>query len=409
MASDKDLEQDELIRSNAEHIRRNEAAIQRQTECLEKIRDHYFPKQTIWKQLVGYFLKVVGAVAVYAGLMETMDWYLNTRKSEGMATESAQVAERLLLKENDPEGAVRFLEKAIELDDGEVQYRIKLAYVKGIAALVDYFELGRPFTTEERARVDSVVADALFLRQVAPDNAMPHILAAQAYKLRGDQEAAKASVDKAVQLAPEQAFVRVNACAVRFMLGDFKGARADLDAAWQLDPAMPVVLYWKGIVAKELDHKNDEALRHFDEMLKLAPRLALGHAARGWALMDSQQPDYEAARSSFRRALEILPKMQLARLRMSETYEREGKWLLARLWLDQVLERDPRNMNALTSRARVLGKLGEWRAAAEDLTKAIALAPFRADLYQERANAYEKSLKLLSAKEDRKIAEALAK
>lgn len=57
--SERDREQDEMISRNAESIRRNEEAILRQTKALEQIRDHYFPKRTLWSQLCGLFLKAV--------------------------------------------------------------------------------------------------------------------------------------------------------------------------------------------------------------------------------------------------------------------------------------------------------------------------------------------------------------
>ena len=80
--SERDCEQDEMIRRNAESIRRNEEAILRQTQALEQIRDHYFPKRTLWSQLCGLFLKAVGAVTIAAGILEeAADWYLNTRRA----------------------------------------------------------------------------------------------------------------------------------------------------------------------------------------------------------------------------------------------------------------------------------------------------------------------------------------
>ena len=133
--NDRDREQDAMIRRNAESIRRNEEAILRQTKALEQIRDHYFPKRTFWARLCGAFLKAVGAVTVAAGILEAADWYLNARQTDSMAKQCVGVAKRLFEKENDAAGALKVLEKAVELDSGTLEYRIQLECVKALAAI----------------------------------------------------------------------------------------------------------------------------------------------------------------------------------------------------------------------------------------------------------------------------------
>ena len=407
MASDKDLEQDEMIRRNAEHIQRNEDAIRRQTEALEQIRDHYFPKTTLWKSICGFLLKVVGAVAVYAGLAETADWYWNTRQTEGMAAQSAAVSKRLFQLENDPVGAARFLEKAVELNSGKVKYRIALAYVKGIAVLIDFFDLQRPLTPEERARVDATLADAIFLQETADDEPMPHILAAQAYLLRGERELAAQAVERAVALDPESAIVRINACAIRLNLGDGDAARRELAAAARIDPGFPLVHYWKGMLADLLDHDPAAALAHFREMVRVAPRAAIGHVGVGRMLMAGEKPDLPGARAEFERALAAAPRFKDVMRLVAETHLREGNPVLARLWLDRALKQDATFMNGLVARARVCGVQGDWKAALADLDAAVDLAPFRADLRRERAKAHEAAGDAAAAAKDRETAAAL--
>ena len=409
MATDKDLEQDEMIRRNAEHIQRNEDAIRRQTEALEQIRDHYFPKPNRWRSTCGYILKVAGVVALYAGLVQTLDWYWNTRRTEGMAAQSAEVARRLFLTENDAVGATRFLEKAVELDSGRVKYRIALAYVKGIAALVDLFDLKRPLTPDERARVDAILAEAVFLQESAEDEPMPHVLAAQAYALRGERELAVRSVARAVELAPDNAFVRISACSLQFSVGDFAAARTELAAAERLAPELPLVAFWKGRVALLLDHDPVAARAHFTEMVRRAPQAAFGHAALGHALMEGTSPDLPAARAAFNRALAAAPKLKGVMRLMAETYVREGNLPVARLWLDRALALDPRFMGARVDRAGLQGRLGDWKAARVDLDTAVELAPFRADLRQARAKVLRAVGDTAAAAADETVAAALAR
>jgi len=407
MDMDKDKEQDEMIRRNAEHIRRNEEAIRRQTECLEKIRDHYFPQATLWRRVSTYFVKVVGAVAVYAGLMETGDWYLNTRKSNGMAEQSAAVAKRLFLQENDPAGALQFLDKAIELDEGRVAYRIARAYVKGMGAVVEYFDLGRPLTPDERARVDAILAEAVFLQEVEAENPMPYVLAAQGYLLRDEPAAARQAMARAVALAPEDVIVRIHACSVAFACGDWAGARAELSAAEKLDDRLFLVPFWRGRLAVACDHDWEAATRHFTEMARRAPRVGLTHVMLGRALMNGTRPDYAAARAEFAQALKIMPRLWKAYALTCESYVREGNAAMARLWADRLLAQNATSMDALTARARLYVDAGDGAAAAADLTAAIALAPFRADLYRVRARARTLCGDSRAAAEDEKTATAL--
>ncbi len=398
-----------MIRRNAEHIQRNEDAIRRQTEALEQIRDHYFPKPNRWRSTCGYILKVAGVVALYAGLVQTLDWYWNTRRTEGMAAQSAEVARRLFLTENDAVGATRFLEKAVELNGGKVKYRIALAYVKGIAALVDLFDLQRPLTPEERARVDAILADAVFLQESAEDEPMPHVLAAQAYALRGERELAARSLDRAVELAPDNAFVRLSACSLRLSSGDAAAARAELAAAERVAPDLPLVAFWKGQIAERLDHDPEAARAHFAEMVRQTPQAAFGHAALGRALMEGASPDLRAARAEFKRALASAPKLKAVMRLMAETYVREGNLPVARLWLDRALALDPRFMGARVDRAGLLGRQGDWKAARADLDAAVELAPFRADLRQARAKVLRAVGDTAAADADETLASALAR
>jgi len=409
MATNKDDEQDELIRQNAEHIRRNDEAIRRQTECLEKIRDHYFPRKSVWKQMCGFFLKVVGAITVYAGLMETADWYLNTRQSENMAEQSALVAKRLFMEQNDAAGAARFLEKAVGLDEGKVRYRIALAYVKGIATVMELFDLGRPFTPEERARVDAILAESVFLQDVASDESMPYVLAAQAYLLRGEPQAARETVTKALKQDPSNLLARINSCMQYFAAHKYEEARAELAAAEALGVKSLLIPYWKGELAMSADHDLVAARKHFAEMLDIAPRNALAHVMLGQTYMAEKDVDYSRAREEFGLALTSSPNMKRAMLMMVESYEREGKLVLAKLWLDQILKLDEKCMKALVARARVCGKDGMLAEATDDLSTAIGLAPFRADLYRLRAELQEKAGNAAAAGNDRKKAEALEK
>jgi len=408
MATKKDLEQDELIRQNAEHIRRNEDAILRQTECLEKIRDHYFPRKTFWKSTCGFFLKIVGAVTVGAGLVESFEWYWNARQIESMAEQSVAVARRLMFEESDMAGAMAFLDRAVELEGNKAKYRTMLAYVKGMAAVADLFDMGRPLTPDERQRVDAILAESVFLQTVAPDDPMPHVLSAQAYVLRHEFALANQAVARAAAMAPDRVQVRCSGCAIRYFTGDFAAARLELEAAERLQPEFPLVLYWKGMLALN-DGNAKEARASFGAMVRVSPRLALPHAMLGMSLTKGDGADEKTARAEFAKALAISPNMKSAVLMMGESYRRSGDLIVARMWYDRALACDERCMKALLARAEVNGLLGECEAQSNDLAAALALDPFRTDLLRKRAAVLDALGKKAEAEADRKAAAAIEK
>jgi len=409
-ATEKDLEQDEMIRRNAAQIERNEAAILRQTKALEQIRDHYFPKKSVWKSVGCFLLKVIGVVTVYAGLAETANWYWNTRQTSAMAAQSDRVARRLFQMENDAAGAMRFLEKAVELDSGTIRYRIALAYVKGIATVADLLSVGRPLADDERERVDAILSEAMFLQEVSPKDPMPYVLAAHALRLRGETAEAIASVEKAVALAPGLTPVRLNACALYYAIRDFASAKKHVLEAERNGGTLPFIYYWKGLIALTADGNLKAAQACFAEMARRYPRLALAHAQLGRCLMNVDKPDFVAARSELDKALALasskLPK-KMAMMLKGETYEREGKLVVARLWLDRALEVDGRFMQGLKTRARIAGKAGDWKTAVADLTAAIGLSSFDAELYGRRSEARRSAGDAVGAAEDGQKAEAL--
>lgn len=408
MATDKDSEQDALIRSNAERITRNEEAIKRQTEALEQIRDHYYPPPVKpWKKVLGFLLKGLCVVLAYAGVMQTADWYLNVRKSSAMAERCADVAERLFATEGDYAGAMRFFEKAVELDESRVSYRMRLAFVRNVASIAGLFDAGRTLTPEERQRVDAALAEATFLQSVSPDEPLPYVLAAQASVLRGEKAAALEAVGKAVELAPDKSQVRVSACALCYAVGCFDEAKQHLDAAVRLDANRPLVLFWRGTFALTVDKDVVAARMLFEELRRRAPRLALAHASRGRGLLAGPEPDIKGAALAFTQALELDPKMPIAILGMAEIAVRSDNPEIACLWYDRLLGYDPHNMKALVARARMAADAGDWKNAAAYLSNAIVLAPFRADLRRDRAAAYDELGDEAAAKLDRKMVAAL--
>jgi len=383
-------------------------AMRRQTIALEQIRDHYYPPpRRWWKRALFFTGKVICVIVAYLGIVEGIGFLVSRHESKSLAAQYAAVAQKLSLEEGDAAGAVSCYERCIELSGGSAEYRIALAFQRGLALGLTFFRQNRPPTVEERAYMDKILAEACVLVRLEPTKAMPHILMAQVLLARGEKDDAVEAVARAVALEPQNASVRVSSCAILFFAGYPKEARAHLVEAERLDPTLPLLICWKGCLALWADHDVASARTYFKTMTQRAPRQALGHAFLGKVCLEGDQPDVKTARKAFGRAIVLDSRQTIALVGMAESYEREGDFVLARLWLDRALATDKNCIQAMITRARVNDKGGDYPAAVRDLTAAIALAPFRADLYLLRAEAYDKAGEAAHAALDRKIAESI--
>jgi tetratricopeptide (TPR) repeat protein len=96
--------------------------------------------------------------------------------------------------------------------------------------------------------------------------------------------------------------------------------------------------------------------------------------------------DWEAALGDYRRASELNPSMQIARLRLGETLLEAGRPGDARRALDEFLKANADHADALVLRGRVLHRLGETAAAVADYSNAIQQsARPQPDWYLERS------------------------
>ncbi|PYV44675.1 MAG: hypothetical protein DMG06_05550 [Acidobacteria bacterium] len=97
---------------------------------------------------------------------------------------------------------------------------------------------------------------------------------------------------------------------------------------------------------------------------------------------------WDAALGDYNRAAQIDPGLDTVDLCRGMTLLEAGRLQRARFALERFLVNHPNDVEALVARARVLVKLGEPLAAAEDFTRAVAQQPSpRPELYLERAQA----------------------
>ncbi|HXG67966.1 MAG TPA: tetratricopeptide repeat protein [Blastocatellia bacterium] len=98
--------------------------------------------------------------------------------------------------------------------------------------------------------------------------------------------------------------------------------------------------------------------------------------------------DWGAALADYDRAERLDPRLAIVQFSRGRMFFEADKPQQAKLWLDRFLTGQPDHLEALVTRARVLVKLGQRLAAAQDYSRAIAqLSRPRPELYLERAQA----------------------
>lgn len=96
--------------------------------------------------------------------------------------------------------------------------------------------------------------------------------------------------------------------------------------------------------------------------------------------------DWRRATADYDRAARLQPNLTIVDLARGKMLFESRRFESAKFVLDRFLRQEPEHVQGLTTRARVLAKIGARREAADDFTRALALAPTpEPELYLERA------------------------
>ena len=232
----------EAIRANAEAIRANAEAIediQKQTQYLCDIRNHFIPDdearlKRFAKYVVTPFLKVIAVVAFLGGMWDVLAWLMARHEVGMMADRYVAVAKDVYQNENNPEVAIKFLNKAIELRNDAAEYRFLRAYIDGMAATRLLLNLDRPFLKSELDRVHHAFAEARFLQELNPERPEPYLLQAQVLLALKQPDRAETNLVQALRLAPNNHFVHLRMAMLQISRKDIAGAEKSLARALEL-------------------------------------------------------------------------------------------------------------------------------------------------------------------------------
>lgn len=180
-------------------------------------------------------------------------------------------------------------------------------------------------------------------------------------------------IDRDVLDAENAAIAHNNRGLAYARLGDNVRALAEFDAAIALDPTYANAFTNRGGTLA-LQGDFDRAMGSLDEAIRLEPRDVLAYRNR--ALIYQARGDYERAVADFSRGIDVAP---------DDVEVRNGRCWARILWrrdLDEALSDcnhalrlDPRNANALNSRAGLKYLQGDYAGAASDYDASYTLAP----------------------------------
>ena len=176
---------------------------------------------------------------------------------------------------------------------------------------------------------------------------------------------------------------------IAYRSGNIAAAIAAYEQVIQLEPTNPKPL--AALSALYLILQNlDKSYSLAQQALTLAPRdvEALNAAAR---IADWHGEYEEAIRYAFD-AQEIEPQNATTLAILGEIYTDEGNWIVAQDYLTQSLTIEPQNVMALRNQAYLYEMQGDYELAIAAYDKAIAVAPYRFDLYIEKGRQYRVGL-----------------
>ncbi len=399
-----DLEE-QREREQDERIAANTKAIQEQTQYLHEIRDQIIPEEEarlkrFARLILMPFVKILALITFIAGVWDFFIWFLDRYEVKEMADRYVEVAQDLYYDENNPDIAMNFLDKAIDLCDGDAEYRFLRSYMEGMGAMTALADLDRPFKKEELDRVHHAYAEAKFLEGLEPKRSEPYLLQAQVLMILKEMDRAEALLKKAIKLEGDDDFVYLRLAQLHLIKGDIKSAADELDKAQALNPKSKWVYLWRGVLLGEHQKDYTAARQFFEKALELDPKFDTALNALGWSYMQSKEKDYPKAREAFLKTLKINPASQKACCGIGLSYAYELNLGVAKMWLDKAIQLDADYLSAYKYRGMINTEMEDYESAVTDFNAALLLDPMNADLYVQRAHPLAKLNRLNDAMRD---------
>jgi len=229
------------------------------------------------------------------------------------------------------------------------------------------------------------------------DGALLELAGEAAMQLRQADKAAS-YLEQAVAMTPQRAPLHMALGQARLAQGDRKGALGELERAVALDPkSLPAAA---ALVRTQLElGETGQALATLGKLDPQFPNEPQLLQLRGVTLL--VQKDNAGARAAFTRAVALAPASYRTVASLARLELLENKPDAARQHLQNLLQKDPKNVEAMTALAQLADQAGQRADAARWLEKAVAeqpeqLAPaLRLGAYYLQTNEAAKAIALL--------------
>lgn len=202
----------------------------------------------------------------------------------------------------------------------------------------------------------------------------------------GRQDDAFGDVNHALELNPKSFHAYVVRGAIHSAKADFDNAIEDYTRAIELNSPELELTYYNRALAYIAQKKWNEAIRDFDEAIKLKPDFMIGYYRRGTAYLE--QKSYTAAQGDFEKVIELNPDNLPARHNRAYICWKQGKLTEAFLECDRILEEDENFSPTYNLRGNIQYHQSHFEAAMADFEKAIAVDAKYAATYQSRGALY---------------------
>lgn len=227
-----------------------------------------------------------------------------------------------------------------------------------------YLYRGDAKRAPEINQIKSGLADLERAVELRPDFGLAHAYLSRARSTSGDAAGARVSLDRAVALEPACGWVWAWRGELRRRQGDLLGAQADLDRSLALFPDYEMAYAWRGGVRRALG-RPAQALEDLDLAIRLEPSYAWSYHER------------MLANRLLGRTAEALKDLDLA-VRRDPKYAWEDdrkRHAGALAELDAEVARRPANALAWSWRGELRIRMGDFRSAERDLTRALRSVP----------------------------------
>lgn len=385
----------QLLRDQSKQLAAQTSLLERTAGHLKVIHHHFVPEQVAerergWRNLATKIaLRTALAVSAVLGMWDVLNWYGDRLYIGWMAKREFTVGREMYEKENNPEVALSFIDRAIELRPNESEYRYWRAYMQGMSAVRTLLNLDRPMNKAELDQAHEALAQAMFLVGLAPRDPAGHILKSQILVALKEFDRAEEALGEALDIEPGDTFAQVRLATLNLQTGKADEALAVLDKVLAEHPDEKWAWIWKGICLAESKEDFEGAHAAYAKALEIDGRFDLAWYNQGQTYLNQSPRQYDAAKECFEKALEINPAYKEAVYGLGMVYGYQDQYPLAHVYLSNAIDLDPAFMTALKWRGIVAGEMARYDEAIGDLGAAIQLNPREADLYLRRARMHE--------------------